>query len=151
MISARKKVRLAYELTVDKKLVRVVYAGKPAVYVHGKYTHDFPKNLQKSLAGLKVGERKTIVLAAGQGYGPRNSSLVMTMPRSRFAQRYHFVGRQIMSETDNKYLAVVVEVGKDTLIIDFNNPLAGKELCYKVLIVGIEGEAAMSREAINKL
>jgi FKBP-type peptidyl-prolyl cis-trans isomerase 2 len=140
LIRIGKKVRLAFELTVDGQPQRIVYSGKPISYIQGKSTPEFPRGLAKQLSGMALGQRKRVSLTAKQGYGLTDPNLVMVMPRSRFARRYHFVGRRIVSEKDGKHLAFVKDVKKDTLVIDFNHPLAGKNLRYDVHVVGIEGE-----------
>lgn len=151
MITTGKRIRLAYELTVEGKPFKIIHAGKPVAYVQGAKTAEFPRALTKQLVGMKLGERKSVVLNAKDGYGAVNPSLVMTMPRSRFSHKYHFIGRQVVSERDGKHLAFVKDVKKETLLLDFNHPLAGKNLRFDVLIVGIEGEGMMSQQARNKL
>lgn len=151
MISAGKRIRLAFELTVDGKPFRIVHSGKPIAYVQGQRTTDFPKALVKQLSGMALGQRKRVVLSPKQGYGPVDPKLVMTMPRARFARKYHYIGQRIMSERDGKHLAFVREVHKETIVVDFNNPLAGKNLQYDILVVGIEGEGMMSQQARSRL
>ena len=151
MISLGKRVRLAFELTVDGKTLKIIHSGKPMSYVQGRSTPEFPKGLAKQLSGMKLGQRKRVVLTPKQGYGSTNPKLVMTMPRSRFARKHHFIGRQIVSEKDGKHLAFVKEVHKDSVVLDFNHPLAGKNLQYDILVVGIEGEGMMPQQTRGKL
>ena len=149
MISIGKKVRLAFELTVDGKPLRIIHSGKPISYVQGRKTPEFPRGLFKQLSGMRLGQRKRVLLTPKQAYGSTNPKLIMAMPRSRFARKYHFIGRQVVSEKDGKHLAFVKEVHKDSIILDFNHPLAGKNLQYDVWVVGIEGEGMISQEARN--
>lgn len=141
MISKGKTVRIAYDLTVGGRLVKSVCAERPMRYVHGR--RQLPEALQKALRGLHVGDRKEIVLTIKDGHGRSDSRSVMEMSKERFAKKDHFVGRQLLSPRDGKYLATVREVRKSTLLLDFNHPYAGKDLHYSVLIVGIEGEGYM--------
>ena len=143
LIRSGKRVSLAFELSVDGKPLRIVYSERPISYIQGKKTTEFPKALIKHLSGMKLGQRKQVLLAPKQGYGSTDPKLVMTMPRKRFASKYHFIGRQILSERDGKHLAFVKGVTKESMVLDFNHPLAGKSLHYDVLVVGIEGEGMM--------
>ena len=142
MISKGKKVRIAYNLTVDGKLIKSISAVKPMRYVHGK--KEISLGLEKALRGLKVGDRKEFVLSPKEGYGFENSKSFMEMPKSRFPKRDHVIGKVISSQNDGKYLATVKEVRSDTLLLNFNHPFAGKKLHYEIVVVGIEGEGNAS-------
>ena len=137
MISRGKRVRIAYDLSVDGKLVKSVNSIKPLRYVHGK--KEILPGLEKALAGLKLGERKVVHLSPKNGYGAENPAAILEMPKSGFPKKDHFVGKEMKSIKDGKYLATVKEVRKETLVLNFNNPLAGKTLHYEVVVVGIEG------------
>ena len=138
MISKGKKVRIAYNLTVDGKLIKSINATKPLRYVHGR--KEIALGLEKALKGLKVGERKKFTVSPKDGYGPENPKSVMEMSKSRFMKKDHYIGKEITSPKDGKFLATVRAVKKDTLVLDFNHPFAGKQLFYEVLVVAIEGE-----------
>ena len=138
MISKGKKVRIAYNLTVEGKLIKSISATRPLRYVHGR--KEIILGLENELRGLKVGERKKFTVSPKNGYGPENPASVMEMSKTRFMKRDHFIGKEITSPKDGKFLATVKEVKKDTLVLNFNHPFAGKKLCYEVLVVAIEGE-----------
>jgi FKBP-type peptidyl-prolyl cis-trans isomerase SlyD len=142
MISKGKKVRIAYNLTVDGKLIKSISAVKPLRYVHGK--KEISMGLENALRGLKVGERKEFVLSPKEGYGFENSKSFMEMPKSRFPKRDHIIGKVISSQNDGKFLATVKEVRTNTLVLNFNHPFAGKKLHYEVVVIAIEGEGNMT-------
>ncbi len=137
MISKGKRVRIAYDLTVDGRLIKSVNAVKPLRYIHGK--KEILPGLEKALGGLSVGQRKVIRLSPKNGYGMENPDAIMELPKSNFPKKDHFIGKEMKSLKDGKYLATVKEVRKETLVLNFNNPLAGKTLHYAVVVVGIEG------------
>ncbi len=138
MISKGKKVRIAYNLTVEGKLIKSIGATKPFRYVHGR--REVSTGLEKALRGLKVGQRKSFTVSAREGYGPENPKSFIEMPKTQFAAKDHFIGKQLTSPKDGKYLATVKEVKATTLVLNFNHPFAGKQLHYDVLVIGIEGE-----------
>ena len=141
MVSRGKTVRIAYDLTANGKLVQCVYAAKPLRYLHGKKA--ILPGLEKALGGMKLGERKKVVLSPKAGHGLEDPRSIVEMPKVRFPKRDHVVGKEVRSVRDGKYLAVVTEVRKTTLMLNFNHPLAGKRLEYNVQIVGIEGEGGV--------
>ncbi len=142
MISQGKKVRIAYNLTVNGKLVKSISSVKPLRYVHGK--KQISAGLEKALKGLKVGDSKEFVLSPKDGYGLEDPKSFMEMPKSRFPRRDHFVGKELTSPRDGKFLATVKEVKPKTLVLNFNHPFAGKKLRYEVLVIAIEGEGTVN-------
>ena len=142
MISKGKKVRIAYNLMVEGKLIKSINATKPMRYIHGR--KEIFLGLEKALKGLKVGDRKKFSISPKEGYGPENPKSVMEMSKARFLKKDHFIGKEITSAKDGKFLATVKEVRKDTLVLNFNHPFAGKQLNYEVLVVAIEGEGIIN-------
>ena len=140
MISKGKKVRIAYNLTVDGKLIKSINASKPFRYIQGK--REISQGFQKALQGLKIGDRKQFILSPKEGYGLENPKSFMEMPKSRFPKRDHVIGKEILSPKDGKFLATIKEVRPETLILNFNHPFAGKKLFYEVVVLAIEGEEA---------
>ena len=144
MISKGKAVRIAYNLTVDGKLIKSISAAKPLRYIHGRKAISL--GMENALRGLKVGERKKFILSPKEGYGAENPKSFMEMPKSRFPKRDHFIGKEITSTRDGKFLATVRAVKSSTLVLDFNHPLAGKKLHYEVLVIAIEGEGKLNKK-----
>lgn len=143
MVSAGKRIRIAYDLTIDDRLIKSFSRNKPYSYAHGRRNGtEIPLGLEKAVKGMRIGEQRTIILKAKEGYGVQNQRSIMEMPKKRFSKKDHIVGRTLRSERDGKYLARVAEVRKETLMLDFNHPYAGKTLRYEVFVVGIEGESA---------
>ena len=138
MISKGKRVRIAYNLTVDGKLVQSISPNKPLRFIQGK--KEISRGLENALKGLKVGERKTFILEPKDGFGLESPKSYIEMLKSRFPKKDHYIGKEITSIKDGKYLATVKEVRAKTLILNFNHPLAGKKLHYDVIVVAIEGE-----------
>lgn len=138
MICNGKKVALAYDLTVDGKLVKSIGTTRPFQYLHGN--NEIPAGLEKALRGMKPGDRKRFCLSPKNGFGVENPKSVREIPKSCFPKKDHFIGREVRSAKDGGYVATVKEVRKDTLLLDYNHPYAGKKLEYNVYIVAIEGE-----------
>jgi len=109
--------------------------GEPITYVHG-YGMLVP-GLEAALAGLSAGDERDIVVPAEAGYGERDEELVMEVDRADFPRPAAVaVGDEFVAESpDGDEIAMnVLEVKKDTVIVDANHPLAGMTLRYRVKV-----------------
>lgn len=110
--------------------------GQPFTFIQGE--GQIIPGLAKGLAGLKTGDTKTIVVPAAEAY-PYNKNMVVTVPKSQFPKGMDIKdGVEVASRTPNGTLqGKITKVGKDTVTVDFNLPIAGKELIFKVHILGV--------------
>lgn len=87
---------------------------------------------------MKLNEEKTIQIEAKDAYGERDERMVVSVPREKFPPEVEAGGTLILKGPNGERLpAVVKEVNDDIVLIDLNHPLAGKELTFKVKVVGI--------------
>jgi FKBP-type peptidyl-prolyl cis-trans isomerase SlyD len=109
--------------------------GGPIRYVHG-YGMLVP-GLEAALVGLAAGEERDIVVPAEAGYGERDEELVMEIDRADFPKPESVaVGDEFVAESpDGDQIAMnVLEVRKDSVVVDANHPLAGMTLRYHVKV-----------------
>jgi FKBP-type peptidyl-prolyl cis-trans isomerase SlyD len=90
-----------------------------------------PPGLEEAMVGLAAGDQKAVHLSAEQAYGEFDQELVMEVPRSDFAPDLE-LKPGLVFETENEdghtVYFIVQEVKDEAVVIDFNHPLAGKEL-----------------------
>jgi FKBP-type peptidyl-prolyl cis-trans isomerase SlyD len=90
-----------------------------------------PPGLEEALLGLKVNDHQEIRLAAQQAYGSFDDELLMEVPRADFGSEVE-LRPGLVFETENEegrpVYFVVQEVRQETVLIDFNHPLAGQDL-----------------------
>ncbi len=101
--------------------------------------HIIP-GLEKAIAGMAVGEKKTVKIPHEEAYGPRNDAQMEVLPRSMLGDDVvPHVGMQLQAEAPNgmPVLLVVAAVTDDTFTIDSNHPLAGQDLTFAVEIISI--------------
>ncbi|MBW3015342.1 peptidylprolyl isomerase [Candidatus Woesearchaeota archaeon] len=101
------------------------------------------KGFEEALEGMKVGEEKKIRLTPDQAYGPRNEKLVQKVPRTAVPEKMEVKKGMILTLKDPQgrmILAKVVDEDKETISIDLNHPLAGKDLNFEIKIESIEGD-----------
>ncbi|MBD3219258.1 MAG: peptidylprolyl isomerase [candidate division Zixibacteria bacterium] len=95
---------------------------------------------EKGVVGMEEGEKKEIKVSPEEGYGPRYDQNVIEVKKSVFPEDITpEVGRQLQVQAPdgNKMNVVITEVQDETVTLDANHPLAGKELLFDVQLVEI--------------
>jgi FKBP-type peptidyl-prolyl cis-trans isomerase 2 len=106
--------------------------------------HDIPPTLEQALLGMSAGEKKRVKVESDEGYGPRQKDLLQTLSRNSFSDSMTPQIGMILSlkvekdgQTD-QVPATVVEVSDDSIVVDYNHPLAGHNLLYDISVISIE-------------
>ncbi|MDE1865764.1 MAG: peptidylprolyl isomerase [Candidatus Micrarchaeota archaeon] len=87
------------------------------------------------VVGMRVNETKTITLPPSEAYGPVDSNLIVAVPISQFANASVAVGMGVTASNGRQ--GIITAVSGNTVMVDFNPPLAGKTLVFKITIVSI--------------
>ena len=90
-----------------------------------------PPGLEEALIGLEENAQKVVRLSAAEAYGETDQEMIMEVPLSDFAPDVELKPGQVFETEDEEghpVFFVVQEVSPETAVIDFNHPLAGKEL-----------------------
>ena len=96
--------------------------------------------LELAIYGLAAGDTQTLNLYPDQAYGERDPALVQPMPRTDFDHDFSPEPGQIIAFTlpDGEDVAGrVVEVDEGHVEVDFNHPLAGHEITFRVEILDV--------------
>ncbi len=96
---------------------------------------------EDALEGMSVGEKKTEHIAAGNAYGDHREELVFTVPREQMPEGAEVeVGDMLrVGFPDGSNAAVqVAALDDDSVTLDANHPLAGKNLTFELELVAIE-------------
>ena len=97
--------------------------------------------LNKSLLGLKKGEKKTITIPPNEGFGQKKEDLVREAPKTIIKGDVKGTEGEVVelsSKDGERYLATIQEVKKDTIVLDLNHPLAGETLTFEIQVVDIK-------------
>ena len=95
---------------------------------------------ENAVIGMQKGDTKTITLPPEEAYGPHKKELVSVMEKSGFPKDIHLeVGKRLRVRTqDGKYTIVTIkDFTEDSIVLDENDPLAGKTLTFKIELVEI--------------
>lgn len=96
---------------------------------------------EKGLIDMKLNEKKTITIAKEEAYGDINDDLRQEVKRSKLPQDITpVVGMGLVSKSPDgqEMNLLVVEVKEESIIIDGNHPLAGKDLIFDLEVVEIK-------------
>ncbi len=100
------------------------------------------KGFDTAVSGMKVGESKTAQIPAEEAYGEHNAEMVIEVPKSQLPEDLKpEVGQQLgMQQPNGQSVPVrVVDVKEESIEIDANHPLAGKDLIFDLELVEING------------
>ncbi len=94
---------------------------------------------EMALYGLKCGDQRSLPITPDQGFGQSNPQNVQVMPRSAFAAMELSEGLLVIfNDAANAELPGVVKAFDETHVtVDFNHPLAGKNLTFDVEIIEV--------------
>lgn len=127
----------------DGMLVESSFDDEPISFVLGDGTLD--RGLELALLGLVAGDRQTLSLMPGQAYGMRDEALLQRVRKSLFPEDMLLEPGQIVgfSGEDGEDMAgAIIEIGDDDVQVDFNHPLAGREIEFEVHILAVENPSA---------
>jgi FKBP-type peptidyl-prolyl cis-trans isomerase SlpA len=119
------------------------FGGQPATLSLG--TGDLSPAIQARLIGMREGAHTRFDVPAGEAFGERNPELLQRVKLSLLHElgdpdaAYH-VGDIVRFPTPDGqggYAGVVREVGADSLLFDFNHPLAGAPVTFEVQVIGV--------------
>ncbi|PVB61393.1 peptidylprolyl isomerase [Labrenzia sp. 011] len=132
-------VRLHYKGTLDDGSVFDSSEGRdPLEFTVG--SGQIIPGLDNAIPGMKVGEEKTVKIAAAEAYGPHNPEARQAVPRANMPENVDItVGLQLQAQTENGQMmtVTVVEVSEQEVILDANHPLAGKDLTFEIQLTAI--------------
>ena len=134
------KVAVEYEGKLDDGTVfdSSENHGKPLNFEVG--AKQVIKGFNDAVIDMETGEEKEIKLKPTEAYGDVNLKLLMKVPKEKLPQgRELKVGMMLAVNLPNgmEMPARISEVGENDVTIDLNHPLAGKNLNFKIKVVGI--------------
>ncbi len=133
------KVKFDFTLRIDGQQIDTSIGKVPVEFVHGSGT--VISGLSLGMIGLGIGNEKTIVVQPEDAYGALNPNYFKEVSRSQFPTDVAIkVGMVLEMKGPDGQTApgIVWEVHADTIILNFNHPLAGKTLEFDVKIIEIE-------------
>ena len=160
IVEKNKVVTLHYRLQKDGesgKLIEETYGHKPLKFIFG--VERMINRFEEELEGLQAGEFFSFSVKKNNAYGDYNPKAVATLPMSAFMidgkvpRKMLKIGHRIpmQDENGNRLEGTVKEVKEDSVVLDFNHPLAGQDLFFsgKVQEVREATDAELNRVQAN--
>ena len=137
-IENEKLVELNYkviDVKTDDVLVTIDY---PLGYVHGQ-NDVLSEQVTKELAGKMIGDVIEVPIDTKQLYGERDESLVFTDRIENVPEEYREIGMTITMENEKGQPKnfIVTRFDDETLTVDGNNPLCGRDVIFKLKVLSI--------------
>lgn len=149
-----KYVTVAYELYTDNdkgihELVEKAPIEHPFQFISG--LGIALDSFENKILALTEGEAFDFVLKVDEAYGPYEQDHVIELPKETFAINGRFDKDMVypgavlplVNADGMRFQGLVLELKDNTVIIDLNHPLAGKDLHFK-------GQVVTMRDATNE-
>ncbi|SHF56962.1 FKBP-type peptidyl-prolyl cis-trans isomerase SlpA [Salegentibacter echinorum] len=116
-----------------------VERGEPIEFTMGQ--GQLIPGFEKGLIDMKVNEKKTVNISKKEAYGEPREELIQEVQKSQLPEEIKpEVGMGLVSKSpDGQEMNLVVkDVKEDTIVVDGNHPLAGKDLVFDLEVVEIK-------------
>ena len=147
-VSEDKFVTIDYTLKLTNgDLVETSEGGAPFGFIFGR--QQIIPGLEKGLRGLEEGDSATIEVSPEEGYGERREELLQGIPRAQFPQDAELKPGAIFQTMgpQGPVTFTIHEVNEDTVIADFNHPLAGETLLFDIKVREVRDATAEELQA----
>ncbi len=141
-IEANQIVSIEYEVRDGETIVDSNVGGQPLVFMFGK--GQIIPGLENGIVNMAIGEKGDVLVKAADAYGDYNDEAQQVLPREQFAGIDLNVGMVLygQGEDGGTVQVTVKELQDDNVIIDFNHPLAGKDLMFTVTVNSVRDASA---------
>lgn len=96
---------------------------------------------EKAVEGMNIGDSTTVEIPTDEAYGERRDDLELEISRDELPDNIEpEVGMQLQMQQQENGRAIpvqITEVNDDTVKLDANHPLAGKDLTFDIELVEI--------------
>lgn len=139
-VSEGTKVTLHFSITLASgELIDSTFDQEPATFTVGD--GNLLAGFEEVVMGLSAGSKEVFTIAPEKGFGQHNPSNLQTIKRDQFGDDITLEKGLVLSFADAQKAelpGVVAEFTDKEVVVDFNHPLAGKEVLFEVDIIKVE-------------
>jgi len=143
-IGSASRVTLHFSLSLeDGSVIDSNFDQTPATLSIGD--GNLPLGFEEHLLGMSGGQQESFTVLPEKAFGQHNPSNIQHVKRNSFAADMALSEGLVVSFADankGELPGVIQAIGEDEVTVDFNHPLAGKNLIFKVAIIAVENLAA---------
>jgi FKBP-type peptidyl-prolyl cis-trans isomerase SlpA len=131
------KVTMSFSLGLENgEIIDSNFDTQPATFIVGD--GNLLPGFEMPLKGLKSGDQGEFVISPENAFGQRNPENMQQLARDNFDQESLNIGDVFSFQNGEGELpGVVIEIGDDSVKVDFNHPLAGRNIIFKVDIIEV--------------
>ncbi|CUT16928.1 MULTISPECIES: FKBP-type peptidyl-prolyl cis-trans isomerase [Candidatus Ichthyocystis] len=134
-------VTLFYQIRVDRtsEVIFDTFSLTPATLLVGGGTLNY--FFENCLFGLFAGDKREFLLSPAESFGHRRDDLLKTINRNLIDNGNICNGQCVHFENNGmSFAGIVRSVSDDSVLVDFNHPLAGEDIRFSVHIVEVMGK-----------
>lgn len=131
-------VSMDYALKVEGELVDFSEESGPVHFLQGH--GEIIPGLEREIYGMGIGDSKEVVVTPEDAYGQIDPDEIEEVSIFDFPREIELapgVELELKDEEGHTEIARIVDVGEFDVTLDFNHPLAGKELHFEVTITDL--------------
>lgn len=140
VVSEGTKVTLHFSITLASgELIDSTFEQEPATFTVGD--GNLLEGFEEVVMGLSAGSKEVFTISPEKGFGQHNPSNLQTIKRDQFGDDITLEKGLVLSFADAQKAelpGVVAEFTDEEVVVDFNHPLAGKEVLFEVDIIKVE-------------
>ncbi|MDR2009837.1 MAG: FKBP-type peptidyl-prolyl cis-trans isomerase [Bacteroidales bacterium] len=142
-VAKGKLITIIYDLYVDgfdEELIESVTEKEPLIFLLGE--DEMLETFEEKLLELKEGDEFKFVLTKDEAYGDEDEDAIVEFPKSTFNEDGELpeVGDYVPMEDEDGTVfdGTAIEITNDSVVIDFNHPLAGEDLYFVGKVLKVE-------------
>ena len=132
-------VTIDYTMTLENgDVIDSTKDTDPLSYVQGE--GEILSGLEKMMLGLEKGGSLDLAVSPEEGFGESDPEAFIEIPKSDIPPEALELGMELQGKgpQGQSIAGTVVDLQENSVIVDFNHPLAGKTLLFSVTIVNVE-------------
>ena len=131
-------IAIDYTLTVGDEVVDSSEGREPLEFLQG--AGNIILGLEREMFNMAIGESKKVTVSPAEGYGEIDNEAFMEIPTNQFPENVPVeVGTEleVKNEEGEPAYVRIDKVENNIALLNFNHPLAGKELAFDVKVISI--------------
>jgi len=113
--------------------------GEPLKFIVG--SGQIIPGFEKAVEGMKLNEEKKVTIKPEDAYGKRDETAIREYLKKALPENFKPEKGMVIRLQDQTGRAIpgtIIDITENTITIDLNHPLAGKDLTFNIKVVGIE-------------
>ncbi len=142
VIQENQIVSIEYEVSDGNKVIDSNIGSTPLVFMFGR--GQIIPGLEDAIANMQIGQKSQVLVKAEDAYGSYDENALQEVPIDQFSGIDLEIGMNLYGQGEHgeTVQVTVKDIGNDSVMIDFNHPLAGKDLSFVVILNNVREASA---------